>query len=297
MFYIAYGLVTSSAIAFPNFKPVSAASPDVVIRLGSVDHPPWQPRSNAVVTDSGVFQFWNNLGTMLVRDGREIFIDPIPAIDERVLRLAILGHGFGLVLRQRGRLVLHASSVDIDGKAVAFVGNPGRGKSTFALALLEQGYKLGADDVTALVLNGRRASALPAVPQINVEPDAAEAFSLDVQFLEYMEPTSNKRILPITDRFMEGARPLTHIFELDYGDSFAVARLAPSEAFSMLLLHSYRALFTVPEEAAHMSQLANLIKITPVFRITVPWSLTELPAVAQRVAAFVMNTPSDGDGN
>ena len=73
-------------------------------------------------------------GTMAERHGTEIVVDPLPS----------LGMGFGLLLRPRGLVVLHASSVDIDGKAVAFVGNPGRGKSTLALALLEQGHKLVA---------------------------------------------------------------------------------------------------------------------------------------------------------
>jgi hypothetical protein len=234
------------------------------------------------------------VGTIAVRHGTEIVLDPIPALDESVLRAAILGTGFGLLLRQRGRVVLHASSVEIGCKAVAFVGSAGSGKSTLALALLEQGHKLVADDVTALELNGRRALAIPSVPQINVEPDTAEALSHDVRLLDRVQPGLDKRIVPVTDGFLDRNRPLTHIFEIEQGDSVTIARLGSSEAFATLLAHSYRlALFTMPDQAALVSQLANVLKVTPVFRITVPRSLTELPEVARRVAAFVKGaTPS-----
>jgi len=235
---------------------------------------------------------------MLVRRGTEIVVDPIWGLDERILRAAILGTGFGLLLRQRGHVVLHASSVDISDKAVAFVGNPGCGKSTLALALLEQGHKLVADDVTALELNGRRALAIPSFPQINVEPEAAKAFSRDVRLLDRVQPRFDKRVVPVADSFLDGNRPLKCIFELEDGASVTIARLGFSEAFGTLLTHSYRlGLFTTLEQAANVSQLANVIKVTPVFRITVPRSLTALPAVAQRVASFVKDSTASTEDN
>jgi len=268
-----------------------------VIRLGSFDHPPRPQDSNVVATDAGLFLFWDDL-VMAIQRGKEILVDPIQALDERVLRLIILGTGFGLLLRQRGRAVLHASSVDIDGNAVAFVANPGCGKSSLALALLEQGYKLIADDVTALDLNGRRAVAIPAFPQISVEPDTAEAFSYDARLLDRVQPDFDKRVILVKDHFLDGTRPLTHIFELDRGDSVTIARLGHSEAFLTLLRHSYRLAFvTTLEQAPHVSQLATVVKETPVFRITVPPALVELPAVARRVAAFVKGPALTKEGN
>lgn len=85
--------------------------------------------------------------------GKEILVDPAPFLDENVVRLIILGTGFGLLLRQRGKAALHASSVCINDKVVAFVGTTGCGKSSLALASVERGNKLVADDVTALDLN------------------------------------------------------------------------------------------------------------------------------------------------
>lgn len=295
--YVAYGLVTSSVLSFPNLKRVSATRSDVVIRRGSFDHPPRPQDSRVVATDAGIFLFWDDL-LMAVLRGEEIVVDPIPVLDESTLRLVILGTAFGLLLRQRGQAVLHASSVDIDGHAVAFVGNTGCGKSSLALALLEQGHKLIADDVTALDLNGRRPVAISSFPQLGVEPDVAEAFSYDARLLDCVQPDFDKRAIPVKDQFLDGNRPLTHIFELDRGDSVTITRLGHSEAFLTLLRHSYRLAFvTIPAQAAHVSQLANVVKETPVFRITVPRSLVELPAVARRVAAFVKDPALTNEGD
>lgn len=49
-----------------------------------------------------------------------------------------------------GRVQLHASTIVIDNKAVAFVGPAGSGKSTMALAGMSRGAHLLADDITWL---------------------------------------------------------------------------------------------------------------------------------------------------
>lgn len=59
-----------------------------------------------------------------------------------------------------GRLQLHASTVVIDGKAVAVTGPAGSGKSGTALALMSRGATLLADDITWLETQGERLIAL-----------------------------------------------------------------------------------------------------------------------------------------
>jgi ABC-type glutathione transport system ATPase component len=75
------------------------------------------------------------VGAFLVRGGREIMIDAVPGVDARTLRLSLLGPALALVLHQRGRFVLHASTVAVAGSAIAFLGEKGWGKSTIAAAL------------------------------------------------------------------------------------------------------------------------------------------------------------------
>jgi hypothetical protein len=93
------------------------------------------------------------MGTILVRKGREIIVDPIPGLEDKVLRLFVLGPALAVLLHQRGRLVLHASAAAIAGEVVAFMGRSGWGKSTAAAALYTRGHSIVADDVTAVQVN------------------------------------------------------------------------------------------------------------------------------------------------
>lgn len=52
-----------------------------------------------------------------------------------------------------GHLVLHASSADLDGRSVLFVGESGRGKSTLAAAFDRCGYRLLSDDLSPVRFN------------------------------------------------------------------------------------------------------------------------------------------------
>lgn len=64
-----------------------------------------------------------------------------------------------------GHIQLHASTVTLDGKAIAFVGPSGSGKSSHALAMMSRGAVLLADDITWLseVKEGLMASCPPTI--------------------------------------------------------------------------------------------------------------------------------------
>jgi hypothetical protein len=112
------------------------------------------------------------IGTFLVRDGREILVDPDPDAGDALLQLALLGPVLAALLQQRGDLVLHASAVEIDGAAVGFLGGRGAGKSTMAAALLRRGYPLLTDDILAVSLEDGSPRVLPGFPQLKLWPDA-----------------------------------------------------------------------------------------------------------------------------
>ncbi len=69
----------------------------------------------------------------------------------------ILGTVFGILLHQREQIVLHASAVRVNGKAVLFCGASGAGKSTLAAALAQRGYPLVTDDFCTLTADGQGA--------------------------------------------------------------------------------------------------------------------------------------------
>lgn len=87
----------------------------------------------------------------------------------------LLGPVLGILLRHRGVVCLHASSVVIGERAVAFLGPPGAGKSTVAAALAQRGgHSVLADDITAVGEIDGTFYAYPAYPGLWLWPDSVE---------------------------------------------------------------------------------------------------------------------------
>jgi hypothetical protein len=88
----------------------------------------------------------------LLSGGNEIVFEPAPGVDGGDVSIFLIGTVFGILLHQRGEIVLHASAVRVAGKAVLFCAPSGSGKSTLAAALAQRGLPLVADDLCAITL-------------------------------------------------------------------------------------------------------------------------------------------------
>jgi hypothetical protein len=290
--YIAYGLRVHSAVLLPEFAPVHVEFPDVVVRVGRVDRrlPAGHGDGCCEFTQDEAHFFWDSVGSFLVRAGREIIVEPRPGADEAAVRAALEGVVFGCVCHQRGRLVLHASAVAVNGSAVAFLGGKGRGKSTMAAALYRRGHTLLSDD--ALVLNdgaSGRPEVLPGFPQLKLWPNAAAAsLGDDPESLPRLTAGSEKRTRRAADRFSHAPVPLSRVYLLDEGTSPAITPVDPQEAVLAAIAQSYVARFFPEflrgtEAASHLLRCTRLTRQVPMYRLQRPADLALLPLVAQLV--------------
>ena len=152
-FYNAYGLSINSALPLPELLADAKIERSVSVKHEKVDlYLPETISSEGYFTSTEreAYFFWDQLGKFLVRDGKEIIVDPLPNVEERAIRLPLLGTVLAVLLHQRGYFVLHASAIAVDGGVVAFLGNKGQGKSTMAATLYSRGHELVADDVVAI---------------------------------------------------------------------------------------------------------------------------------------------------
>jgi hypothetical protein len=291
--YFAYGLAVQSSISLPELVGSAVCEPDVTVRLGKVGRPLpaiTNRGSGFHMTAQEAVLFWEDVGTFLVRGGKEIIVEPAERAEERLVRLPILGAVFAVLLHQRGFLVLHASAVAVDGKAIAFLGAKGSGKSTTAATFYARGHELLADDVVALDLSGMLPPiALSGFPQFKLWPEAAASLlGDDPEVLPPLCSGYEKRSRRVVDRFSENPLPLRGVYAISEGPDLQIKRLAPQHAILALIGNSYVARFgkqllNGTGASSHLHQCTSLVNTIPVYSLERPNSLPSLPAVAQLV--------------
>jgi energy-coupling factor transporter ATP-binding protein EcfA2 len=239
--HTAFELTIASEIPLIELPPGEGAA-GVEVRIGTVDDAPPASDGWSVIATPGEVRGWIPAGgAFRVRNGNEIVVDPAPGSDIRALRLGIVGPLLGVILTQRGRFVLHASTVAIDGQAVAFFGPSGRGKSTLTAALMHAGHPLIADDMTVIDTAGDRPVVQPGFPRLKLWPDSAEALRHDVDALPLLHPDRTKRSLQLSAGFHAEPLPLARCYLLEDGDAESVTDLAPQESILTLIGYTYQA--------------------------------------------------------
>ena len=245
--YVAYGLGIRSELPLPELVAGEAPA-DVVLRLGRVDRVPAleldRGGSGCWATAEEACRFMAGVGTVLVQSGRQIIVDPAVGVEDRVLRLSILGPAFALVLHQRGRFVLHASAVESTGSAVAFMGGSGWGKSTLAAALHARGCGIVADDLTAITVGAEGPTVFPGFPQLKLWPEAVVSLGGAPETMPQLHPLFEKRARQAIRGFSNKLLPLRRIYVLAEGAVPAIEPpLRPRDALLELMSHWYGSRF------------------------------------------------------
>jgi len=293
--YHAYNLGISSFLPLPELPTSAGAGLDVSIRLGRLAWSPAIPaRKNEPFFESvgdRAYLAWEPLGKYSVQAGSEVVVDPTKEVDESLLRQPLLGVVMAILHHQRGRLVFHASAVEIDDGAVIFLGNKVSGKSTMAAALCNTGNRLLADDVVVIEFdrNGQ-AYVLPGYPQVKLYPDTISQLGQDPDALPPLAPGLMKRACQMTDRFSEKALPLRRVYVLASDAQTAVRHLQPQDALLWLMSNSYVARFgkqllSSDSASRHLSQCIDLVRRVPVRCLERPRALELLPAVVELIEA------------
>jgi hypothetical protein len=191
------------------------------------------------------------------------------------------------VLTLRGHTVLHASAVAIDGTALAFVGQSGRGKSTLATVLCLEGAELVTDDVLTVsaglpvtCLGGASELRLrtAAMPLAEVRPEAATRETADDR-LAIAFGAAPPAPLPLAAIIVP--RPSRDVTEI------SVRRLEPSTALFWLLsfprIYGWSEPRVLSRDFATLSKLVNTV---PVYDVTIPWGPPFNPDVARELSAL-----------
>ena len=294
------GLIVNSELKLPGVSPIPCPinQPDVSIRLRRVperlDHaseqgPGWELDANHFLLRLA------GIGAMLCTRGNTVDVDPAPGADPDAALPFVLGTCFGVLLLQRGGLVLHGSAVaDSQGRAYVFCGKSGMGKSTLAAALCQNGTRFVNDDICAVSLSeagspviwpdGRQLKLLEnSITHLNLAARRRGAVRPGVEKC-YVEPPQSEPAVS-EGGACEPLR-LAAVYILDNEKlcrQIVLERLSPLESAQALHRQSYRRRVSLAMalRGSQVTVTAALVSRVPVFTLTRPVGLDHL---AQTVA-------------
>ena len=237
--YEAFGLKIHSEIVLPELIPSKSIKADLNIYLGKVDLPVdnvQDERFSYKVTDNSIYRFWDEIGKFKITN-YSIIIDPVHDVNKTVLRNFLLGTIFATFLRLKGFFVLHASSVNINGSAIAFSGFKGYGKSTTAMAFYNQGYSVISDDYIIIEFDINNVPMVsPGFPSLRLSNESRESMGLDKFDLD---DEIDKIYLSTSKSFSTNKIPLKKIYILQRDKKSEIFNLNPQDAFMELVKNTF----------------------------------------------------------
>lgn len=206
-----------------------------------------------------------------------IVAHPAPETAEGLLPILACGGVLAHLIFGDGRIVLHASAVEIGGRAVALVGSSGAGKSVTATHLCLAGAPLLTDDVLAVHLSGDREATPPLVypgaRSIRLHPVARSRFEGVEPVLE-PQLTADERLLVRPATVEQPELELAMVVAIEYTvgpTAIETSRQSGSDAVLTLLANPRTSSWRDPDRRRAQFKLATrLATQVPVLDCTLP---------------------------
>jgi hypothetical protein len=290
----AFGIDFQSEIALPEMRAGAAGhEAPVVIRLAEAPCPPGLAEVQSSV-HAGPQHFWMAVpgaGQILVAEGSTIIVELAAGATVENIRAYLLGSAIGALMHQRGLLPLHASAVEIGGRAVLFCGHSGAGKSSLAWHLTRRGHPLLSDDICAIDVSTGTPRLWPGLINLKLWRDGLYAAGETHAGLSQVLPDLDKYRLPsaaLAD-FRSYAVDSIMMLARSEDDALSVAAVDSSERASALVSNTFRGQLVAPmgRQKTHFSQCIAMARAFRVFRLARPWDLSALNPTCLAIEAAV----------
>ena len=225
-------------------------------------------------------------------DGTAACVWPVPGVSLGTIEHLHLNQVVPLALSRQGRLMLHASAVEIGCCGVAFIGESGRGKSTLATSFATSGSRFLTDDGLQLQRVNGQHQIQPSHPSLRLWQDSQDALvSSNAALAASVDYSSKVRMLAGGDiAYCDEPRPLRRIFYLGQGtsDEPTIEPMRPLTAMIELARSSF--LLDVEEQqmlTLHFGDISRLAELPIHFRLDYPRRYECLTAVRDAIIQHV----------
>jgi hypothetical protein len=298
--YAIFGGTLRSELDFPELVAVHGPAADWTLRVGAL--PPDDERADVlhdatlspscrvrVTRHAGRHRFIHSCtGTFEISpDGREICFSPAPGARLDVARTDLIARVLLLAAHRPGVAWMHGSAVVCDGRAIAFLGNSGVGKSSLALALARAGAKHVCDDTLPIEL-GTPPVVWPSDHTLRLNDDTKDLFAKSVDAVR---------------READGKFILTHdmlTHEATTDDGLPPAVRAPLDAIYLVVpetnptVLSRAVVRTRLSSSASVPALIPQVKVGPVLpRGSAARVLNDLATIVESVPVYQLRVARD----
>jgi hypothetical protein len=221
-------------------------------------------------------------------DGLDVTAYPVAGVSDQTIEHLYLNQVLPLALSRQFKLVLHASAVEIENFAVAFLGVSGRGKSTLAASFSTSGCRFLTDDGLQLEKGPGGYLIQPSHPSIRLWDDSRQALIPEsAQVAPPVDFTPKSRFLADDEvAYCDAARPLCCVYFLGEGatDTVLIEPVSGRDAMIELVRHSFLLDIEAREMLMHhFGQLTDLARMPMFFRLDYPRRYELLPMVREAV--------------
>jgi hypothetical protein len=235
----------------------------------------------------GLFEF------VIARDGRSIAARMLGGSIQDIYHSHVLQHVLFFTLLKLGIEPLHATSVVIDGSAVAFIGDSGYGKSTLGAAFCLRGHRILTDDLLIVKEESHGFYGYPGRSRIRLLPETASVLFEDRLQVMSPDPYSRKLAIPLDEpQTAAEALPLQAIYVVRPSrppspvKRVTIRALRQRRAFLCMIANVCNPIAREPERLARLFHVATrLCARLPVKSLSFPRDLSRLPTVVDAIRA------------
>lgn len=290
--YSVYGLTYELPLHCPFLSSCEThTASDVTVVYGSVSHELadaeasddtwemgfcWQAAPGRYLLKGG-----RKAGRFLVEEGQRVTLHRNEGAEDERLLFHLMHSVTAALFRQRGFLVLHASTVKTKNGAIVLSGKTRAGKSTTLAAMLQKGCGMVSDDITVLCLDANsRVSVVPGLAMMHLWEDAAQNIGMDVSSVSRHPLRPGKAALPAPAEPCSGLVPVTKlcIIEPFPGEKVTIQRPMGKDKLDALMDCVYGPLF--PKEHENLFTVFSAVAgQTEILRIQRPerrWTLDDV---------------------
>ncbi|QFU74598.1 hypothetical protein EY643_02420 [Halioglobus maricola] len=230
----------------------------------------------------------------------EVVVHPAPDLPEHTLSHLLLDQALPALFGQRGRLVLHASAVRWQDRALVFVGESTWGKSTLAASYGDAGGYLADDAVLLQPGADGQVLATASYPGARLWPESFDALLGEDARHEQFAHYANKRRHTPRHLEREAPLPLAGIFLINDpyeapAEQISTAPLRGQEMLLLMLRRAFALHATDPALMQALLQQAGSVARSgaPVRALSYPRRHELLPEVREKIAAEIAQGPME----